>query len=193
MATLLQRIQEDLQKQGIQPRTADARAWLRSKVKDLNVSPRSLTRSERANYTDATIVGKMYFFFYDPKTKERMTYFDKFPLVIPVEEKRDGFIGLNLHYIHPKHRIALLDKMSEAASDSNYDENTKLKISYPYLVSAARLYESTPCVKRYLYSNIKSRFLEIKASDWDIAVMLPVESFVGASTSKVFSDSRKKF
>jgi hypothetical protein len=44
-----------------------------------------------------------------------------------------------------------------------------------------------------LFSHIDSRFLEISAEEWDIAVMLPVESFVGATTSKVYADSRKKF
>jgi hypothetical protein len=44
-----------------------------------------------------------------------------------------------------------------------------------------------------LFNHVQSRFLEITADEWDIAVMLPVESFVGASTSKVYSDSRKKF
>jgi hypothetical protein len=50
-----------------------------------------------------------------------------------------------------------------------------------------------PCIKRYLFTNIQSRFLEITADEWDIAVMLPAENFVGATTSKVWSDSRKKF
>jgi hypothetical protein len=44
-----------------------------------------------------------------------------------------------------------------------------------------------------LSGHIQSRFLEISADEWDIAALLPMESFVGASTSKVYSDSRKKF
>jgi hypothetical protein len=44
-----------------------------------------------------------------------------------------------------------------------------------------------------LFTHIQSRFLEISADEWDIAAMLPVETFVGATTSKVYADSRKKF
>jgi hypothetical protein len=135
----------------------------------------------------------MYFYFYDPKTKEKMKYYDRFPLVIPIEKYKDGFLGLNLHYIHPKQRIILLDKLSATASNKTYDENTKLRISYAYLAAAAKAFEANPCIKRYLFSHVQSRFLEITANEWDIAVMLPVESFVGATTSKVYSDSRKKF
>jgi hypothetical protein len=79
------------------------------------------------------------------------------------------------------------------ASNKRFDSKTKLRISYEYLASASKAFEATPCIKRYLFGHIQSRFLEINADEWDIAAMLPVESFVGASTSKVYADSRKKF
>jgi hypothetical protein len=139
------------------------------------------------------MIGKMYFYFYDPKTKDTMPYYDRFPLVIPIERYNDGFLGLNLHYIHPKYRIILLDKLSDTMSNDTYDEKTKLKINYRYLAAASRIFEANPCIKRYLFTQIESRFLEITADEWDIAAMLPVESFVGATTSKVYADSRKKF
>jgi hypothetical protein len=44
-----------------------------------------------------------------------------------------------------------------------------------------------------LFSHVESRFLEIHADEWDIAVMLPMESFVGATTNKVFAESEDKF
>lgn len=190
--TLLQRITESLAKEGLKPRTNASRDWLRSKVKELKPSPQRMM-NDRERLRDSSIIGKMYFYFYDPKTKDKMKYYDRFPLVIPIENYKDGFLGLNLHYIHPRQRIILLDKLSATASNKSFDERTKLKISYAYLAAASKAFEATPCIKRYLFSHIESRFLEITANEWDIAVMLPVESFVGASTSKVYSDSRKKF
>ena len=190
--TLLQRITESLAKEGLKPRSNAARDWLRSKVKELKPSAQTLM-NDRKRLRDSSIIGKMYFYFYDPKTKEKMKYYDRFPLVIPIENYKDGFLGLNLHYIHPKQRIILLDKLSATASNKTFDENTKLRISYAYLAAAAKAFEANPCIKRYLFSHVQSRFLEITANEWDIAVMLPVESFVGATTSKVYSDSRKKF
>jgi hypothetical protein len=190
--TLLQRITESLAKEGLKPRSNAARDWLRSKVKELKPSAQTLM-NDRKKLRDSSIIGKMYFYFYDPKTKEKMKYYDRFPLVIPIENYKDGFLGLNLHYIHPKQRIILLDKLSATASNKSFDENTKLRISYAYLAAAAKAFEANPCIKRYLFSHVQSRFLEITANEWDIAVMLPVESFVGATTSKVYSDSRKKF
>jgi len=192
MAKLLDRIKASLAKEGLTAGTNASRTWLRQKVKDLKPTSRALM-ADRDRLRTNSIIGKMYFYFYDPKTKDSLPYYDRFPLVIPIENYKDGFLGMNLHYIHPKQRIILLDKLSDTASNKNYDKNTKLRISYQFLSSASRAFEATPCIKRYLYTHIQSRFLEITADEFDIAVMLPVESFVKASTSKVWSDSRKKF
>lgn len=192
MAKLLDRIKTSLAKEGLTPRTNASRAWLRAKVKDLKPTSTALMR-DRERLKGTSMIGKMYFYFYDPKTKDSMPYYDRFPLVIPIEKYNDGFLGLNLHYIHPKHRMILLDKLSDTMSNDTYDEKTKLKINYRYLSAASRIFEANPCIKRYLFTQIESRFLEITADEWDIAAMLPVESFVGATTSKVYADSRKKF
>ena len=192
MAKLLDRIKSSLAKEGLTPRTNASRAWLRAKVKDLKPTSSALMR-DRERLKGTSMIGKMYFYFYDPKTKDSMPYYDRFPLVIPIEKYNDGFLGLNLHYIHPKHRMILLDKLSDTISNDTYDEKTKLKINYRYLAAASRIFEANPCIKRYLFTQIESRFLEITADEWDIAAMLPVETFVGATTSKVYADSRKKF
>jgi hypothetical protein len=192
MAYLIDRIKESLAKEGLNTRSNQARAWLRAKINNLRPSRQALL-ADRKRLKDNTIIGRMYFYYYDPKTKDKLQYYDRFPLVLPIEQYSDGFLGLNLHYIHPKQRIILLDKLSEFANNSKYDKTTKLRLSYDLLSSASRIFEHQPCIKRYLFSQVQSRFLEISADEWDIAALLPMESFVGASTSKVYSDSRKKF
>jgi len=192
MAKLIDRIKSSLAKEGLTPRTNASRDWLRAKVKSLRPTSTTLM-ADRDRLRNKSIIGRMYFYFYDPKTKDKMPYYDRFPLVIPIERYNDGFLGLNLHYIHPKHRMILLDKLSETATNNTFDENTKLRLSYAYLARATKAFEATPCIKRYLFTQIESRFLEITADEWDIACMLPVETFVGARTSKVYADSRKKF
>lgn len=192
MAYLLDRINQQLKKQGITPRSKQARAWLQAKVKELSPSRQTLFKDTSRQKINS-IIGRMYFYYYDPKTKDSLPYYDRFPLVIPIEQYPDGFLGLNLHYIHPKQRIILLDKLSEYASDSRYDDKTKLKLSYALLGATAKAFEATPCIKHYLYNHVQSRFVEISANEWDIAALLPMENFVGATTSKVWADSRKKF
>ena len=192
MAYLIDRIKSSLAKEGLAPRSNQARAWLQSKVAELRPT-RSALMSDRNKLKESSVIGKMYFYFYDPKTKDTMPYYDRFPLVIPIESYNDGFLGLNLHYIAPKYRMTLLDKLSVTASNNTYDEKTKLRLNYRYLTNASRVFEATPCIKRYLFSQIQSRFLEITADEWDIAALLPMESFVGASTNKVHAESEEQF
>ena len=190
---LIDRVKESLAKSGYEPRTRDARRWLRTKIPSLRPTKGELMR-DRMRLRDKSFIGRMYFYYYDPKTKDTLPYYDKFPLVIPIERYSDGFLGLNLHYIHPKQRIVLLDKLSVILNNRDYDETTRLRISYDYLARATKLFsQAKPCIKRYLFSHIQSRFLEITADEWDIAVMLPVESFAKASASKVWSESEDKF
>lgn len=192
MAYLLDRIKEQLAKEGYKPGSQKARNWLKNKARQLAPNRQNLM-NDKSKLKNSTFIGKMYFYFYNPKTKDKLPYYDRFPLVIPIEQYDDGFLGLNLHYVNPKQRLILLDKLSEYANNSRYDKTTKLRLSYDLLSRASKIFETTPCIKRYLFSHIESRFMEIDADEWDIAALLPVESFVGASTGKVWSDSRKKF
>jgi hypothetical protein len=192
MAYLIQRIKEELDKTGFEPRTSEARDWLKAKVKSLSPSRTALMK-DRDNLKDKSMIGRMYFYFYDPKLKDMLPYYDRFPLVIPIERYQDGFLGLNLHYISPKQRVILLDKLSHYLNNHRYDETTRIRLSYDHLRNASTIYEGIPCVKKYLYKQVKSRFLEITADEWDIAALLPTEDFSGATKNKVWTDSRKKF
>jgi hypothetical protein len=189
---LIDRIKDSLAKEGMTVRTNAARDWLRAKVKNLRPSRNDML-NDRNRQKVRSIVGKMYFYFYNPKTADKLEYYDTFPLVIPIEMYPDGFLGLNLHYIHPKYRMVLLDKLSDTLTNDRYDEKTKFRISYDYLRSASKAFEATPCIKRYLFNHVESRFLEISADEWDIAAMLPVESFVKKSQVQVWAESKKKF
>ena len=191
MAYLIQRIKEELAKKGFEPRTSDARDWLKAKVSSLSPSRTALMK-DRDNLKDKSMIGRMYFYFYDPKLKDMLPYYDRFPLVIPIERYQDGFLGLNLHYISPRQRVILLDKLSHYLNNHKYDESTRIRLSYDHLKNASTIYEGIPCIKKYLYKQVKSRFLEITADEWDIAALIPYEYFEGATKNKVWTDSRKK-
>jgi hypothetical protein len=192
MAYLLDRIKQQLTEISLEPRSTAYRRWLTTKISNLRVTRQALLQ-DKERLRNTTFIGRMYFYYYDPKLKDMLPYYDRFPLVIPIEQHSDGFLGLNLHYIDPKQRIILLDKLSEFATNSAYNETTRLRLSYDMLRQASKIYEKKPCIKKYLYKHIDSRFLEITADEWDIAAMLPIESFVGASSSKVWAESRKKY
>jgi len=192
MAYLIERIKQQLAKSGAEPRTTTARDWLRSKIKDLKPTRQALLNDKERLKTN-TIIGRMYFYYYDPKLKDELPYYDRFPLVIPIERYQDGFLGLNLHYISPRQRIELLDALSDFANNSKYDETTRFRLSWNKLKTIGKSFKAKPCVKRYLFKHVDSRFLEITADEWDIAALLPFQNFQGATANKVYNDSRNKF
>lgn len=189
--TLLQRLEASLQKEGLEPGTRKAQAWLRQKTKNLKPTRQALLKDQQ-NLRDKTIIGRMYFYFYDPKLKEILPYYDRFPLVIPIEEYSDGFLGLNLHYLSFSRRVKLLNKLSAYLTNDLYDEQTRFRLSYAMLKGATTIPEFKPCLKRYLYTHVESRFLEIPAGEWDIACLLPNEQFVKKTTSYVQRESARR-
>lgn len=141
---------------------------------------------------DKVEIGRMYLFSYDPKTKDKLPYYDKFPLIFPIEFYNDGFLGINFHYLPPMLRARLLDALYDTINNKKFDETTKLKISYGVLKSATKFKYFQPCVKRYLFSHVRSGFKEIEPNDWNKAILLPTQSFQKANESKVYADSIRK-
>jgi len=139
-----------------------------------------INNNERSR--DGTFVGKMYFFYYDPKHKKTLPIYDRFPLVFPIEPYPDGFLGLNLHYLDGGQRGALLNQLTSFRTNSRFDEKTRLRLSYDLLSNTKKLASlSRPCIKRYLFTQVRSKFIEITANEWENAIALPVQMFVTKS------------
>lgn len=137
-------------------------------------------------------IGRMCMFFYDPKWANELPYYDRFPLIMPVEMYKDGFLGINFHYLPPMQRAKLLDTLIGIYGDQYMNEKKKMIMSYSILKSYVRSRLYVPCVKRYLYSHLKSRLYLIDPSDWQIAILLPTERFEKARKTRVFTESMNK-
>lgn len=123
--------------------------------------------------------GRMYFFQYDPKHKLTLPIYDRFPLVFPLEPRKGGFLGINVHYLSGGQRQGLLGNLMEFTNNSKLDKTTRLNIDYGFLKNDPVLSSSTsPCVKQYLYGYVRSPFIEITANEWDKVISLPTELFI---------------
>ena len=160
-------------------------AWSRETPKTI------LSRSE--SLVTKNVLGRMYFYSYDPKWKTELPYYDTFPLVFPIERYSDGFLGLNFHYLAPKERAILMDQLKMYANNKKYDETTRLILRYNMLKGFSKIKRARPMVKRYLTSNIRSKFVQINADEWEVALFLPVERFRKASKKKVWAQSATMF
>jgi hypothetical protein len=195
MATVFQNILANAQRKGITDQYAkDSIAWYRTNIRKTFVAPSRVIREEKDNYVTSWTqvgMGKLYFAYYDPKHKETLPHYDLFPLIIPFRRYNDGFLGLNLHYLPPAMRAKLLDGLYDTLTNARLDENKKFAINYQLLKSVSTLSYFKPCVKRYLGSHFRSRFVKVPHDRWTAAVFLPVEDFQKQSKNEVWAESRK--
>jgi hypothetical protein len=168
--------------------------WYMKNVKALvgnNVTSNAVMKSEIGRLETKIEIGSMYLYFYDPKTKDKLPFYDTFPLVFPFKPAPGGFYGINLHYLPYMLRAKVLGELLNY-TDQNLTETSKIKMSYGFLQGLASTNELMPCVKRYLTTHVRSSFMKINPKDWKATIFLPVEGFIGASKDVVFRNTRSK-
>ena len=166
------------------PRSTD---WFRDKIKEFG-QPGAMDLIRDGKQRRTPFFGRLNMFFYDPKLKTKLPYYDTFPLVLPLEGYSDGFLGINFHYLPINLRIRLLDRIVDFSTDTNFDESTTLDVDYTG-VKSIRLVK--PTLKRYLSGRVKTNFRRIDADEFTVATLLPVQRFRKASDQEVYRDSRK--
>lgn len=126
-------------------------------------------------------IGNLYLFMYDAKWKKQLPYWDVFPLVFPIEYYSNGFLGLNMHYLPPAARAALIKRLkSLLLNNDKYNTTTKLdQLSYLTLKEYGGYFAGyTNCIKRYLFTNVSGSFYYVHPSQWDYTVSLPLQKWV---------------
>ena len=191
MTSILSSITTERKSQGLKMSSRESYAWLLKRIAELK-SPSALARgisAEKYRNMNKFIIGNLYYFYYDPKGKDDLDYYDKFPLVLTLEKYSDGFLGLNLHYLPVQYRVAFLGKLMPYAIHGDDDGIKRLRVSYDILSASKRLKAFRPCIKRYLNSHIRSKVLAVQPNEWDVATFLPVQQFKGAQAKAVWQDS----
>ena len=193
----LDKLKDAIKTNQVAARARAAGDWFRSivnrtKGKFSSETPEKiLSRTEQLE--SKSVLGKMYFYSYNPKWKDKLPWYDTFPLVFPIEKYNNGFLGLNFHYLAPKDRAILMDQLKMYANNKKYDETTKLKLTYNMLKGFTKIKRAKPTVHRYLTSKVKSKYVLVNADEWEVALFLPVERFRKASKKKVWAHSGGMF
>ena len=176
---------------GIQPRTRESLQWFKKRLKSVTrVQNNQILKDPLLNRVPKPLMGRMYMYFYDPKTKETLPYYDRFPLIIMVKKERNGFTGLNLHYLPPVLRARFFDRLTQFTNNKKYDESTRFRLTYNFLRSSSKLEMFKPCFKRYLNSQVTTKITEVPATEWEVALFLPTDKFVKNSRTTVWKKSR---
>ena len=115
-----------------------------------------------------TVAGHLYMFEYKAKMKW-LPYYDRFPLVYVIKAAgKDEFWGANLHYMSPKKRLIATKKLMNG------------RIDIP-----------KRCFHKYLTAHVDGLFLDLAASEWDTAILIPTEDYVKDLNGRVFPIDKK--
>lgn len=160
--------------------TQDSLRWFRLRLrKDKPIT--DLTNVTEGRKNAKMDVGTMVTYAYDPKHKDKLAYYDSFPLIIVLETNATGWYGINLHYLPPALRANIL-------YDIGY-RNAKAEVIAKKLSLDKR---TAPALKRYLRTQLMSPPKIIGKDEWEIAISLPFERFRKANNKQVWKDSRRK-
>jgi len=145
--------------------------WYKKQVQSMTTpGARSLINKGKATLRPK--YGVMNLFGYDPKLKATLPLYDKFPLIFPLEPAKGGFYGINFHYLKPGERVAFLRQLSRFASDKNFDRKTRYQIGN----LSGKYFKRT--IKHYLFSQVRTSFLNVMPDEMAIAIFLPVARFM---------------
>lgn len=130
------------------------------------------------------IPGQMVFFTYKPISesfRKRGGHYDTFPLVVVTKSGKDGFEGVNLHFLSPKWREVLFSQMMEnlatIPNKTAEDWKTRFVLKENTLPSSARFKLYKPCFRRYLWEGVKRRPVIIPFDFWNDVVQARLEGF----------------
>ena len=150
-------------------------AWYRNAVSSIadRATATRLMRSGKLNGRPS--IGRLNMYFYDPKYKKTLPYYDRFPLVLPLERIPGGFAGINFHYLRPVARFSLLERLQRFSTRGReVTSRNRFDVSYDR-VKNIPLVKRT--IKKYLYSHVRSSFLRIDYDKAALSVYLPVAQF----------------
>ena len=211
MASLLDKVSDAIRTGTVGAEVKRSARWFQDKIKGLKGTLRNQWSQTNAPkfYREATTkvnprvlkmranLGDLYAYYYDPKHKNTMRtirsgknkgkkypvlpFYDTFPLIMLIGFEKETFLGLNFHYLHPKLRAILLDRVTAKIGGGIIKWNKIVKIP-----------QVAPCVKRYRYDHIMRKVIPIEEKEQELAIFLPLERFKKASKAKVWADSQKR-
>jgi len=195
MASLLDKVSDAIRTGTVGQEVRRSAKWFQTKIKGLEGSLRNQWTQTNAPkfYREAETkvnpkvlrlranLGDLFAYYYNPKHRMTLPYYDQFPLIMLIGYEKETFLGLNFHYLNPKIRAILLDRVT-----------AKIAGGLIRWEKIMRIPQIAPTVKRYRYDHIVRKVIPIEEKENEIAIFLPLERFKKASKSKVWADSKKR-
>ena len=169
--------------------------WFQDKIKGLKGEVKNrfsstnaakfYRESEKINdavFQKRASLGDLFCYYYNPKYKKTLPYYDMFPMIMLLSAEKETFLGINFHYLRPKWRAILLDRVT-----------AKIGGGLPRWSKLRQIKQIAPTIKRYRFDHIMRKVIPIEEDEQEIAIFLPTERFKKAGKTKVWSESERKF
>ena len=104
--------------------------------------------------SDNVMVGDFFIFEYDPKYRQFLKHWDKYPLVLVMNIYDNGFLGANLHYTTQKQRMIIAKKFLNR------------NVSIP-----------SKLLHRYIFNRADNMFFKVPEKELVEFAALPIEEF----------------
>ena len=140
--------------------------------------------------------GKLYHFRYDPVTRDKLSYFDKSPMILSLGQDKKGLeIGLNLNFLPKVARYWMVGQIFKiyekfiinATKGNNWrraSDQEEVQLDYKLLEANLGKWGLGHCVRRY-YLNKMSEIAVICYEDWIRAVMINWNDYEGIQENDV--------
>lgn len=132
-------------------------------------------------YRAKFVPGEMITYSYDPKLADELDHYDTHPLIIYLDNTKDGWYGLNIHYMPPVVRAKIF-------SELHYNSKSLQSIAKS-LSADSRL---KVCLKRYIARQVMDKPMKIPKDVWQIAISLPYDKFEKMSKKSVWNSIKKR-
>ena len=178
--------------------------WLRDKLTDYSslVSDKSASKTFKQDFLQKrsvdslgpnTTVGRMFLFYYSAKHKATLPFWDAFPLIILLGPAKNGFLGLNMHYLPPTYRAVFFDNLLDVMTTKKLRDSSRVAITYNLLKSTSKYKYFKPALKHYLGSHIRSNIKMVPATEWHQVLFLNNAMWQKANASSVYRWSRQQY
>jgi hypothetical protein len=167
-------------------RPEESQKWFRERIRSaLGDRSRRISRS-------IPQVGELVTFLYDPKYKDVLPYYDQFPLTFIMDVNPTGFLGISMHYLRTRDRLALYKRFLRLATDPNLSETTRLNLSYAIIKDNRDYLLAKTCIKRYLFTQMLTVPTVVPAPQWELTLGLPVAMFAKSTSASVYAAEARK-
>ena len=169
-------------------KTRSSMEWFWSELKNSRSKYRSKNVRELKPGSPPPI-GSLCHYIYDPKHKETLPVWDRFPLALIIGWYDDGWLALNLHYLPIPERAAILDSLMKIRVDAKSDRKYA-EVTYQFMKQAVGNEVVAHSVKRYLADHLRSTVVMIDQSEWENVIFLSTQQFQKQTAAEVWRKFR---